>query len=612
MNKISYESILHTISNHKFNNDVIEQFNNQQNSIALFMFENLMTSLFKDIKYITSENINNIVNKLNKFIDLFHLNLKNHGFDDLSKRCCCYYLFNIYINSKKIFSIKEIYNVIQNDNIENLSNLVTYIWNEQSILNIYNFKDETNDNLIITKIDENLENENYDLIYDFIINLFMYNVHIMIPNYINTIGMSINPIKNYIKTIDNKSLKYDDFLIFNNLKDQYMILYDSDMDYNYINYLFENEDLSLNRFINSFLQIYRATIVANSLFNFQHGNLKSNHIYVKNLKTKINIKEHESISEISKKFGYNYKYQEVEDIILITNFNNSKINIKKDGTDYKLKKISSNIGNIYTLSQDILLILTDLFVESKNRKFNDLYNILYHILSKFFEDPNDLKKINCLPYNIYNKKEEPIFSFKNINNFDIYEHFFEYLNLKSIDIHSHLKSTKTGLIYPDELNITSFFKYNNINLYNNILVEKNEKTNFITKIHTKEYENIKLKIIETIKNIKIYEYLKLTLSSSGLNDSIYEEICILSNLLLDYFKNLKLFIYYSFSIFNKINKDDISKILITEHTLSTLYFIYYTLDKEAWSNNKNILNIFNITDYSLKEDTLSYIYSMLD
>ena len=290
MNKISYESILHTISNHKFNNDVIEQFNNQQNSIALFMFENLMTSLFKDIKYITSENINNIVNKLNKFIDSFHLNLKNHGFDDLSKRCCCYYLFNIYINSKKIFSIKEIYNVIQNENIENLSNLVTYIWNEQSILNIYNFKDETTDNLIITKIDENLENENYDLIYDFIINLFMYNIHIMIPNYINTIGMSINPIKNYIKTIDNKSLKYDDFLIFNNLKDQYMILYDSDMDYNYINYLFENEDLSLNRFINTFLQIYRATIVANSLFNFQHGNLKSNYIYVKNLKKKINIK----------------------------------------------------------------------------------------------------------------------------------------------------------------------------------------------------------------------------------------------------------------------------------------------------------------------------------
>lgn len=613
MNKISYESILHTISNHKFENEVIDDFNNQQNSIALFIFENLMTFLFKDVKYINRQNIDAIVNKLNKFIDIFHLNLKNYKFDDLSKKCCCYYLFNIYMNGKKIFNIKEIYDIVQSENIENISNLVCYIWNEQSILNIYNFKDENTDNLIITKIDENLDtNENYDLIYDFIINLFMYNMHVILPNFINTIGISINPIINYVKKIDNKTLQYDDFLVFNNLKDQYMILYDSDMDYTYTNYIFENEELSLHRFINTFLQIYRALFVANNLFNFQHGNLRSNSIYIKSLKTKINIKENESILEISKKYGYNYKYQEVEDIVLITNFNNSKINIKKDGTDYKLKKINQNIGNIYTLSQDILLFLTDVFIESKNKKFVELNNMIYFILSKFIEDPNDFKFIKCFPYNIYNKKEKPIFSFKNINHFEIYDYFFEYLSMKNIDIQNNFKSSKSGMIYPDELNITSFFKYNNINLFNNILVENNDKTSFITKIHTKEYESIKSKIIETIKNIKIYEYLKLTLESSGLNDSIYEEICILSNLLMDYFKNLKLFIYYSFSIFNKINKDDFSKIFMTEHTLSTLYFIYYTLDKEAWSNNKNILIIFNIKDYSLKEDTLSYIYSMLD
>ena len=51
---------------------------------------------------------------------------------------------------------------------------------------------------------------------------------------------------------------------------------------------------------------------------------------------------------------------------------------------------------------------------------------------------------------------------------------------------------------------------------------------------------------------------------------------------------------------------------MSDHTLSTLYYIYFTLDKEVWSGNSNILSLFKIFEYSLKDDMLSYIFSMLD
>lgn len=612
MNKISYENILHTITTHKFDVVMIEDYNYQQDSIATFLFENFMTSLFKDIKHISNDNINIILTRFNKFIDLFNLNISNHDFDNLSKKCCCYYLFNIYINNKNYYNLKEIYHAIKH-NDENLKNLISFIWNEQSILNIYSVKNENNDNLIFSKIDDINSNENYNLIYDFIINIFMYNIHTIVPNFINTIGISINPSLYYIKKIDNsKIVNYDEYFIYNNLKDQYIILYDADMDYSFLNYIFEKEEESFHKFLNTFLQVYRAVFVANNIFNFTHGNLLCKNLFIKNIKTKLNIQECNEFIEIGKKYGYNYKYQEVEDIVIITNFNNSKINIKKDGTDYKLKKISSNIGSIYTLAQDLLLLLINIFLESKKYNNNEIYNMIYYILSKYFEEPNDIEKLLYIPYNIYNKKEQPIFSFKNVSNLDILEYFYEYLNIKNIDISSVFKNKNATPIYPNEVNITSYFKYNNINLYNTILSDKNINNSFIIKIHTKEYNSLKNKIIEINKNIKIYEYLKLTLESSGLNDSIYEEISILSNLIVEYFKYLKLFIYYSYSIYNKFNEDDISKISMSDHTLSTLYYIYFTLDKEVWSGNSNILSLFKIFEYSLKDDMLSYIFSMLD
>jgi len=611
MNTISFENILHTISTHKFDESMIEEYNNQQDSIASFIFENFLTSLFKDIKNISNDNINIILARFNKFIDLFNLNISNYDFDNLSKKCCCYYLFDVY-NNKNFYNLKEIYNTIKHEG-DNLKNLISYIWNEQSILNIYSMKNENDSNLIISKDNTLNNNENYNLIYDFIINIFMYNIHTILPNFINTIGISINPSKYYIKKVDNsKTINYDEYYIYNNLKDQYIILYDSDMDFNYIEYIFEKEEDSLSRFVNTFLQIYRALYVANNIFNFTHGNLICNNIFIKSIKTKINIQECDEFLEIGKKYGYNYKYHEIEDIVMITNFNNSKINIKKDGTDYKLKKISSNIGSIYTMSQDILLLLINIFLESKKFNNNEIYNLIYYILSKYFEEPKDIVKLIYMPYNVYNKKDQPVFSFKNVSNLDILEYFYEYMNIKNIDISNNFKNKNNTPIYPNEINITSFFKYNNINLYNSILSDKKINNNFIVKIHTKEYENLKIKIIDINKNIKIYEYLKLTLESSGLNDSIYEEISILSDLIIEYFKNLKLFIYYSYSIYNKIKEDDISKISMSDHTLSTLYYIYFTLDKEVWSGNSNILSLFKIFEYSLKDDMLSYIFSMLD
>lgn len=609
MNIISCDDLVHTINTHKFRREVIDEYNDQQHSLALFLFENFLNSLFKDVKILNNDNINTILNRFNKFLDLFNLGMSNYDFDNFSKKSCIFYLYNLYINNKVFYNVKQIYSIIRENN-DNLFYLYSNIWIEQSILNIYENKVTDSTPSMSSDVSESLET--YNLIYDFMINMYMYNIHTIIPNFINPIGIALNPVKYHIKKSENlKSDKYDDFNIINPLKDEYIILYDSDMDNSYINHIFEDDSLSLMRFIDSFLQIYRALFVSNDIFEFTHGNLLTKYLFVKKLKTNICIDEYKGFSEISKKHGYNYKYHETEDVILITNFNRSKISIKKDGSDYKLNKISENVGGVYTVSQDLILFLIDLFVIVKSKNNSPLYNILHSLLSKFIEDPEKLTKTNVIPYNLYNSSEKPVFSFKNVKNLDILNNLFEYLQIKNIEV-PFLKSTKTSYLYPVDINITSFFKYNNINMFNDVLNYEEVKPDFIFKIHTKEYVNIKNKIIEIIKNIKIYEYLKITLESTGVNESIYEEICVLSKMIVEYFNLLKILIYYGYTSFYKFEHDDINKICIPETTLSTLYFIYYTLDKEAWLNKGQIHNLFNIGDYNDKNNMLSYIYGILE
>lgn len=595
MNLFSYEDLINTQLTHKFDKNYIQTHNNKQYELSFILFKNLLNYIFEKIDNIDNNNISYIINKFNKYISISNTNFND--IDIYSKKCCIYYLYNIYMNNNTIYNIKKIYEDIKNNDVDNL---FVNIWSEMSIINLLKNEDD-NEKFIIDKDVDELDN---NILYEFMINVYMFNLHNVVPNFINTIGIISNPLKFYIKN-ENNFLTYD---IIDNSNSEHIILYDSDFDYNLIDF-FKNSENIFDDFINVFLQVYRAMYIANDMINFNHGSLLMKNIYIKNVNKSFCLEENKDIVSLAKNYGHDYTYQYISNVAIITNYKKSSFSIKKDKNEIKLKKISENIGGIYTLTQDILIFLIDIYVFLRDEKIqNDLLiDLLFYIISKYVKNIDDFNSIIEIPLNIYNKSNKLIFSFKNKKNTEIISYFFEYLKNKDYYISYNINNK---LFYPNDINMNNDFKYSNINLFNSI-INDDVDFKFIYRIHEKEYNIIKDKINDNIKVLKTYEYLKITFDTSGINDDIFEELTLFYNTIMKYIYNLKMYIYYSYATYSKIINKDLNDVLISDININNINYILNQINNYSWTNKK-LLKLFNIENYDDKNNIISFINNFFE
>lgn len=601
MNLFSYEDLLYTQNTHKFDSNFVDNHNKKQYELCTYLFSNFLNFIFEKENVINEKNINSIVKRFNDAV-LIDSNKNNNDVDLFSKKCCIYYLFNIYRNSNNVYNLKKIYYDLKHNNIETL---FVNIWSEMSIIDLFQNIDE-NEKFIINESGSEIENSN--ILYEYMITLYMFNIHNIVPNFINTIGLVNNPLKFNIP-----GLKDNNYNIIDNSNDEHIILYDSDFDCNLIEHLSQSSN-QFDTFINVFFQLYRALAIANHVIHFNHCNTVLKNIYIKKLNTPILIHEIDDIIKIAKTFGYEYQYQQVENVSIITNYSKSSLTLIKNQHEIKLKKINENIGGMYTFSQDILTFLIDSFVFVKSQKNinQDLYNLLHYVLSKMIKSPEDIDKFknNDIPLNIYNRSNKLVFSFKNKNNAEIIANVFEYLKNIDYSMHGFVLSHKKLQVYPNETNINNNFKYSSVSLFNNIL-NNDINFDFIVRIHSKEYENYKEKIVENIKILKTYEYLKITFETSGINDDIFEELAVLIETVLKYIYNIKMFIYYAHTTIKTISNVDLNKVIIPDATLQTLNLLFHSINNEACTNSK-LLKFFKINNYEDKNNVISFINNYID
>ena len=480
MNIFSYEDLQYTQNTHKFESNFVDNHNKKQYELCSYLFSNLLNFIFENEQTINEKNIVQIVKRFNDAVLITPQKPVNDG-DMFSKKCCIYYLFNIYRNSNNVYNLKKIYHDLKQNKIDNL---FVNIWSEMSIIDLFQNSDE-NEKFIIN----NIETTATDILYEYMITLYMFNIHNIVPNFINTIGLINNPLKFIIP--GQKELQYN---IIDNSNDEHIILYDSDFDCNLVEYFTQSSNL-FDSFIHVFFQLYRALAIANHMINFNHCNTVLKNIFIKKLSNAVLIQEIDDIVRLAKSFGFDYKYQQVENVSIITNYSKSSLALVKNQHEIKLKKINENIGGMYTFSQDILTFLIDsfVFVKSQRNVNQDLYNLLNHVLSKFMKTPDDIDRFKNydIPLNIYNRSNKLVFSFKNKSNADIIGYVFEYLKSMDYSMHGFVLSHKKIQVYPNETNINNDFKYSSVSLFNNILNNENN-FDFIKRIHTKEYENLEI------------------------------------------------------------------------------------------------------------------------
>ena len=394
--------------------------------------------------------------------------------------------------------MKKIFNVLKNDNNNNIYDLAKEILYEistpEKFKDILINKDDKN------KLEEILYDNNLELkvyLYDIIIIIFNDTKNYdraLVNNFIND---NLDKIINEFTKINNNEKNKDPINLFN--KKQYIRYFSSVM--KLLFHCFKNiiEQKELNEYIDKFVENieldFKKLIIVlgeekkNFIKKLNLSNLLDTILNNLLLLTEIKTTEEINTVDSTKLMIYifllisNY-YEENEKIEIYKKFFENQINILFNCQSYKIS------SNIFTMTK----LLFPLINEEKNEIFIKLEN------EEILKQMKDYKKLNTIEGDVYNLFDLFIYLYsiyKNINNDELYE-LFE--NLMSIILDDKIKIEKIIIegyleVINKILNILKVNKYEKIYEYN--------FDNFIQKLvseHLVESGKDKKNIINDLKN----------------------------------------------------------------------------------------------------------------
>lgn len=494
------------------------------------------------------------------------------------------------------------------------------------------------------------DNINYNIKYNIIISYILNNLKKYIPNFLMLTGLY--PHYEYITLINKKISNLNDYMyhfgtesfIFNipklvNKNNIYYFFYKSGVEYTNVTLIYEtlnnivNHEIFINiengylELFNIIFQVIRALYISYKKYNFSHGNLLLENVIINKLKEEYSIKEYDEILNISKKYNFNYEYQNVNYIAYIYNYDYSQINLEKpiiikddENNDIEVSRINRYyyraVDDMSTSLHDVFKYLLSINMMLNKIKFNTILNDIQKnniekmlnlmknvFLNFFFSENINYKELEYL-YLIYEDKSDnyKISKNLNINTKYIYPQSLLDNELLFENYIEHIFKNIRENNYDELININFSKKYTNLKLENNINEDYSKNLEIINENIIKVYNNMDI-IINHIDYIINNNSIPDELNIDNLNINIKQltiKLCIFYIFyILIFILILKEYIFH----INKLNVKFNDLFIIDKKYINFIFWIFTNFEDSEYFKScfndydslKNYLyNFYNI------------------